>query len=203
MLFRPTISARPRCKRVLIGTRGWTSTIAARSSSALGPGCPASRSGGLGSPDRTWQEWQGSAFARVRAGSLARTKILQTNELSERARTGANGRSHLPCRRSWVRVPSSALTKPHEMGLFPWQWLQDQGLEQNRHRCITQRVWRNGVGTAQVRIGVSPNHAHNTGDRRVARRKRRTYRAARLVGSRRLPGSAPRRSRSTLFVALV
>jgi len=46
------------------------------------------------------------AFARVRS---LRPKPLQTASLSERARTGANGRSHLPCRRSRVRVPSSAL----------------------------------------------------------------------------------------------
>jgi hypothetical protein len=36
-------------------------------------------------------------------------KSPQTASLSERERTGANGRSHLPCRRSRVRVPSSAL----------------------------------------------------------------------------------------------
>jgi len=35
-------------------------------------------------------------------------KPLQPARLSERVRTGANGRWHLPCRRSWVRVPSSA-----------------------------------------------------------------------------------------------
>src|SRR5215216_3011117 len=48
-------------------------------------------------------------FACVR--SPAR-KPLQTGGLSERARTGATGRSHLPCRRSWVRVPSSASKTP-------------------------------------------------------------------------------------------
>jgi hypothetical protein len=37
-----------------------------------------------------WQEWQGSAFARVRLRSLTRTKTLQKSSLSERARTGAN-----------------------------------------------------------------------------------------------------------------
>ncbi len=34
---------------------------------------------------------------------------LQTAGFGERKRTGANGRQPLPCRRSWVRVPSSAL----------------------------------------------------------------------------------------------
>jgi hypothetical protein len=48
-------------------------------------------------------------FASVR--SLV-WKPLQTGTLSERTRTGANGRWHLPCRRSRVRVPSSALRKP-------------------------------------------------------------------------------------------
>jgi hypothetical protein len=41
-------------------------------------------------PNEAWQEWQGSAFARVRSCSLAGTKTLQTSGLSERARTGAN-----------------------------------------------------------------------------------------------------------------
>src|SRR3989442_8758845 len=58
-----------------------------------------------------WQEWQGSAFARVRSRSLARTKAKQTSRLSARARTRANI-ARLPCRRSWVRVPSSALKVP-------------------------------------------------------------------------------------------
>jgi hypothetical protein len=56
-----------------------------------------------------WQEWQGSAFARVRSRSLASTNSLQTGNFE---RTGANGREHrwlLPCRRPGVRVPSSAL----------------------------------------------------------------------------------------------
>jgi hypothetical protein len=45
-------------------------------------------------------------FAAVRSPDL---KSLQTGGLSERAGTGANARQVLPCRRSWVRVPSSAL----------------------------------------------------------------------------------------------
>src|SRR6266508_5655862 len=44
----------------------------------------------LSVPSQAWQEWQGSAFARVRWRSLARTKILQTRGLSERARTRPN-----------------------------------------------------------------------------------------------------------------
>jgi hypothetical protein len=37
-----------------------------------------------------WQEWQGSAFARVRSGSFDWTEARQTDGLSERRRTGAN-----------------------------------------------------------------------------------------------------------------
>src|SRR3954462_786568 len=37
-----------------------------------------------------WQEWQGSAFARVRSRSVARSETLAGSSLSERARTGAN-----------------------------------------------------------------------------------------------------------------
>jgi hypothetical protein len=42
------------------------------------------------SPNRTWQERQGSAFARVRSRSLARSETLETSGLSARLRTGAN-----------------------------------------------------------------------------------------------------------------
>jgi hypothetical protein len=41
-------------------------------------------------PTEAWQEWQGSAFARVRSRSLARANTLETSGLSARARTGAN-----------------------------------------------------------------------------------------------------------------
>ena len=41
-------------------------------------------------PTKPWQEWQGSAFARVRSRSLALTNMLQATGLSERERTGAN-----------------------------------------------------------------------------------------------------------------
>jgi hypothetical protein len=44
-------------------------------------------------------------FAAVRSPN---PKRLQTRRFSERERTGANARQSLPCRRSWVRVPSSA-----------------------------------------------------------------------------------------------
>jgi hypothetical protein len=40
--------------------------------------------------DEAWQEWQGSAFARVRSCSLDRTRTPRTSGLSERVRTGAN-----------------------------------------------------------------------------------------------------------------
>jgi hypothetical protein len=43
---------------------------------------------------------------------------LQTAGLSERARAGANGCWHLPCRRSRVRVPSSASKDPLETAGF-------------------------------------------------------------------------------------
>jgi hypothetical protein len=48
-------------------------------------------------------------FAAVRSPD---PKPLQTGDFSERQRTGANARQSLPCRRSWVRVPSSASEKP-------------------------------------------------------------------------------------------
>jgi hypothetical protein len=72
----------------------------------------------------------------VRSGSLAFAR--QTRNLGNKRfeRTGANGcdhRAHLPCRRSWVRVPSSALEKPRSpvAGVFcclrverrDWKWL--------------------------------------------------------------------------------
>jgi hypothetical protein len=58
---------------------------------------------------QAWQEWQGSAFVRVRSRSRHGEKGPQITFLSERQRTPANARRPLPCRRSWVRVPSSAL----------------------------------------------------------------------------------------------
>jgi hypothetical protein len=59
-----------------------------------------------------WQQWQRSAFARVRARSPTEEEIPANADVSEGARPGANGRQHLPCRRSWVRVPSSASQSP-------------------------------------------------------------------------------------------
>jgi hypothetical protein len=82
------------------GRRSARSTNASRT-----PGPALRRLGG----EHAWQEWQGSPFARVRSRSPAAREPLETGGLTERARTGANGREHLPCRRSWVRVPSSAL----------------------------------------------------------------------------------------------
>jgi hypothetical protein len=48
----------------------------------------------------------------VRSGSVAfaRSKKIPANSPFER--TGANARQLLPCRRSWVRVPSSAFKGP-------------------------------------------------------------------------------------------
>ena len=54
---------------------------------------------------RTWlRRGPESCRLRVRSGSLA---CPETSANSRFERTGANGRGHLPCRRSW-RVPSSA-----------------------------------------------------------------------------------------------
>jgi hypothetical protein len=49
------------------------------------------------------------AFVAVHSRS---SKSPQTAGFGERERTGANGRQRLPCRRSWVRVPSSASRSP-------------------------------------------------------------------------------------------
>jgi hypothetical protein len=48
-------------------------------------------------------------FAAIRS---PQQKPLQTTSFGEQERTGANARQRLPCRRSWVRVPSSALQIP-------------------------------------------------------------------------------------------
>src|SRR5712691_10377912 len=53
-----------------------------------------------------WLQWLHLAFARVRS---LEWNSLQTVGFGEQKRTGANARQSLPCRRSWVRVPSSAL----------------------------------------------------------------------------------------------
>ena len=53
------------------------------------------------------------AFAAVRSLD---PKPLQTGGFSEHERTGANARQPLPCRRSWVRVPSSALLESPKRG---------------------------------------------------------------------------------------
>ena len=54
-------------------------------------------------------------FACVRFDSQ---NALQIGRFSEQERTGANVRPDLPCRRSRVRVPSSASRNPLEMGGF-------------------------------------------------------------------------------------
>jgi hypothetical protein len=72
-------------------------------------GSPRSSTGPVSAPEAV------ARMARfgVRSGAVAFAHLngqrCKQGGLSERARTGANGRSHLPCRRSWVRVPSSAL----------------------------------------------------------------------------------------------
>src|SRR5262249_30873488 len=51
----------------------------------------------------------------VRAGALAFADPDEDAAKEQFERTGANGcehRAHLPCRRSWVRVPSSASKTP-------------------------------------------------------------------------------------------
>src|SRR5690348_410252 len=55
----------------------------------------------------------------VRSGSLAFARSDQHPASKRFERTGANGREHrwlLPCGRSWVRVPSSALKTPVNRG---------------------------------------------------------------------------------------
>jgi hypothetical protein len=82
-----------------------------------------------GSEKRPWPTAESASESRGKNGKVRRSlgfacvrslrpKPLQTSSLSERARTGANGRAHLPCRRSRVRVPSSALRKPRKSGAF-------------------------------------------------------------------------------------
>jgi hypothetical protein len=56
-------------------------------------------------------------FAPVR--SLP-SKSLQTRRFSEPEQTDANARQPLPCRRSWVRVPSSAPKTPVNRGFLFW-----------------------------------------------------------------------------------
>ena len=63
-------------------------------------------------PDDGWSSQTGNGctqrsfgFGGVRS---SKSKPLQTASFGELKRTGANARQRLPCRRSWVRVPSSA-----------------------------------------------------------------------------------------------
>jgi hypothetical protein len=71
-------------------------------------------------------------FAPVRTPD---PKPLQTGGFSEHERTGANACQLLPCRRSWVRVPSSAL-ESLQIGsrrrLIGKRWLQ--------HGCTRRRI---------------------------------------------------------------
>jgi hypothetical protein len=59
-----------------------------------------------------WQQWQQSAFGQVRARSPPLQEVPGNGLSKRRGRTAANRRQRLPCRRSWVRVPSSALRNP-------------------------------------------------------------------------------------------
>ena len=57
----------------------------------------------------------------VRSGAVAFARLSQHPATSGFERTGANGREHrrlLPCRRSWVRVPSSAPKTPVNLGFL-------------------------------------------------------------------------------------
>ena len=78
------------------------------------PGALAAGSALHANDPRSWQlsqllQWLHSAFARVRCCSLARPEAAANRRFE---RTGANRRERSPAlasRRSWVRVPSSAL----------------------------------------------------------------------------------------------
>jgi hypothetical protein len=110
-------------------------------------GCGSYRNGCNGCTQRSL------SFAPVR--SLL-SKWLQTRCFSEPERTGANARQLLPCRRSWVRVPSSAL-KFLQIGLCRRQdgkrWLQ--------RGCIRARIEPDlcpGVDSCEVLDAVrAPN----------------------------------------------
>jgi hypothetical protein len=59
----------------------------------------------------------------VRSGSLAFARTDEHAASKRFERTGANGCEHRwlsPCRRSWVRVPSSAPQTPGNRGFFFW-----------------------------------------------------------------------------------
>jgi hypothetical protein len=61
----------------------------------------------------------------VRSGSVAFARWDDHGVNTRFERTGANGRerrSHLPCRRSWVRVPSSALKSLQIAGVPSSTW---------------------------------------------------------------------------------
>jgi hypothetical protein len=81
-------------------------------------------------------------FARVR---LPEPKPLQRGSFGELKRTGANAREHLPCRRSWVRVPSSALNSLQIGGCrrqVGKRWLQ-RGCTRSRSGArVGPAIWR-------------------------------------------------------------
>ena len=77
---------------------------------------------------KTWQQWQRSPFVRVRSRSEARPGIpaymwFQRTRPNRRERFG-----HLPCRRSRVRVPSSALKRSPA----PWLFVAQVGVADAR-----------------------------------------------------------------------
>ncbi len=84
----------------------------------------------------------------VRSGSLAFGRILELPAKEYFQRTGANGRercAHLPCRRSWVRVPSSAskiparsvfLSSAQETGASTWSHLADSPVTSKQQRGL-------------------------------------------------------------------
>jgi hypothetical protein len=119
-----------------------------------------------------WQEWQGSAFARVRSCSLVCMETSANRGLSERARTGANVRAHLPCRRSRVRVPSSALERPGNRGFCFFAETGNEGLSPRTQpsACIPKAEARRVAGRrratstpSQESVGSSTGWA-STGD---------------------------------------
>jgi len=58
-------------------------------------------------------------FGGVRSLPL---EVAANERFSELTRTGANARQPLPCRRSWVRVPSSAPKTPGNRGFLLAEW---------------------------------------------------------------------------------
>jgi len=112
--------------------------------------CGASRSGLAGLSEKTRSRSQRSSrspdwaldsvpkMARfgVRSGSVASARLDGSpadSRFQPRGANGANGRAHLPCRRSRVRVPSSASRQTRSGGFFV---AKDDGVSP---QCVPER----------------------------------------------------------------